>query len=116
MFYTAKKIDEVFTVSEFLARQPKESAQSKTPQDKYTPMFSFMGINVTHHTFFSTAFSGAYWVVFGVAGVALLSTLLEYICRTKGNERMADIIEGATKFMFPIAFYLFLYFGIVSVF
>jgi hypothetical protein len=114
MIFSTKK--EVFTVSEFLARQPKESAQSKTPHTNYTPMMGFMGIDIGHKTFFSASFSGAYWLVFGVAAVALLSTLLEYICRVKGRETTADIIATSTKLMFPIAFYLFLYFGIVAVF
>ncbi|MEH7086499.1 hypothetical protein V7139_27795 [Neobacillus drentensis] len=104
-------------MSEFLARQPKETPQSKTPHKFIIPAFSFMGLpNVTHHTFFSASFSGAYLVVFSVAGVALLSTFLEYIYRVKGNDRAADLIETSTKLMFPIAFYIFLYFGIVTVF
>jgi hypothetical protein len=114
MIFAPKK--EVFTVSEFLARQPKVPSQSKTPRKNIIPAFSFMGIDVTHHTFFSTSFAGAYYVVFGVAAVAFLSTLLEYIYRTKGNDRMADIVETSTRLMFPIAFYIFLYFGIVAVF
>ncbi|MDQ1003942.1 hypothetical protein QFZ28_004342 [Neobacillus niacini] len=114
MIFTTKK--EVFTVSEFLARQPKESAQSKTPQQNYTPLMGFMGIDVTHGTFFSPSFSGAYWMVFGVAAVALLSTLLEYLYRRKGKEVTADIIATSTKIMFPIAFYIYLYFGIIAVF
>ncbi|MCM2531716.1 hypothetical protein NDK43_03985 [Neobacillus pocheonensis] len=103
-------------MKEFLARQPKEPTQSKTPQQKYTPMFTFMGINVTHHTFFSAAYSGAYLIVFAVAGFALLSTALEYYYRTKGKENTADAIQTATKVILPLAFYLFLYFGIVAVF
>lgn len=114
MFFTKK--EEVFTVSKFLARQPKVPTHSKTPQQKYTPMFSFMGINATHHTFFSSSFAGAYYVVFGVAGFCLLSTLLEQICRLKGRDNTADNIEKFTKIILPIAFYTFLYFGIVTVF
>ncbi|MEH7548238.1 hypothetical protein [Neobacillus vireti] len=115
MIFTSKK-EEVFSLSEFLARQPKESAQCKTPKHNYTPMMGFMGINVTHHTFFSTAFSGAYWIVFGVAGFCLLSTLLEHICRTKGREDTADNIANFTKLILPVSFYTFLYFGLVSIF
>lgn len=115
MIFTAKK--EVFTLKQFLAGEHKEPVQSKTPLQKYIPMFSFMGLpDVTHHTFFSLSFSGAYWLVLGVAAVAFISTALEYYYRYKGKETTADIIETATKMTFPVAFYIFLYWGIVKTF
>jgi hypothetical protein len=114
MLFAPKK--EVFTLKQFLAGEHKEP-QSKTPLQKYTPMMGFMGLpDITHHTFFSLGFSGAYWVVFGVAAFAFLSTLIEYIYRAKGNDRMGDIVETTTKLILPISFYMFLYFGIVKIF
>lgn len=117
MFFAPKTKKEVFTVKEFLAGERKESVQSETPRKNIIPAFGFMGLpDITHHTFFSLSFSGAYWVVFGVAFVALLSTFLEYYYRSKGNDRVADTIESVTRMTFPVAFYAFLYFGIVKTF
>lgn len=114
MIFTKKK-EESYTIKEFL----RTATHKETISRAHPPLkaYSFMGINITHHSFFSASFvNGAYYMVFAVFGVAMLSVLAEYIYRKNGNEVAADAISAFTKALFPVSFYLFLYFGITSTF
>lgn len=105
---------EVFTVKEFLAGKHKNLVHGKP---SYKPLYGFMGIDFnTHNAFSSYDFNMPYLVVFGVAGVLILSTLIEYTIASNGNPRKAELIESFTKLVMPIAFYGFLFYGIFKVF
>lgn len=112
----AKK-EEVFTIKDFLAGEHKKSNNRKTSLINFNNSFGFMGIDVTHKTFFSpSSFNAPYFLVFTVAGIALFSTFLEYRFRLNGRDHDADNIQSKTNLFFTISFYLFLYFGIIKTF
>ncbi|AND39566.1 hypothetical protein [Cytobacillus oceanisediminis] len=113
MILAAKK-KEVFTVSEFLARQPKEPTQSNTP---HIPLYGYMGLDTTSRSFFSEYdFNTPYYIVFGIAGVLLVSTLIENVFVAHGNPRKAEQVKAFTQFAMPVVFYIFLAVGIFKVF
>lgn len=114
MIFTVKK-KEVFTLKEFLACQPKEPTQSKRPLT--TPLYGYMGLDTTSHSVFSGYdFNSPYYVVFGIAGVLLLSILVENIFIAHGNPRKAEQVKSFTQFVMPIVFYIFLAVGIFRIF
>ncbi|WP_342541062.1 hypothetical protein MHI39_08305 [Heyndrickxia sp. FSL K6-6286] len=114
MLSILNKQKEVYTVKEFLAGKHKNLDHCKP---SYKPLYGFMGIDFnSHHTVSSYDFNMPYFVVFGVAGVLILSTLIEYTIASNGNPRKAETIESITKVIMPIAFYAFLFIGIVKVF
>lgn len=117
MIHTLRKQKiEVFTIKEFLAPQPKDSIR-KAPLINNTLFSGFMGIDIGHKTFFShDLFATPYYVVFAVFAVAMLSTTLEYIYRSRGDERKAEAVETFTRILFPVCFYIFLYFGLILTF
>ncbi|MCM3456555.1 hypothetical protein M3685_21890 [Heyndrickxia oleronia] len=109
-----QKRKEVYTVKEFLAGKHKNLDHCKAP---YKTLYGFMGIDFnTHHTVSSYDFNMPYLVVFGVAGVLILSTLIEYTIASSGNPRKAEMVESITKMIMPIAFYAFLFIGFAKVF
>lgn len=113
MFYLLNK-KEVFTVSEFFARQQKESTHSKAP---LTPLYGYMGLDTNYRSFVSGYdFNTPYYIVFGIAGVLLLSTLIENIYVAHGNPRKAEQVKAFTKLAMPVVFYIFLTIGIFRVF
>lgn len=107
----AKK-KEVFTITEFLARQPKES-DSKRP---LTPVYGFMGLDTTSNSISPMDINMPYIIVFTVTGVLILSTIMQTIFIAHGNPRKAETVESITKFIMPIGFYAFLVYGIFTVF
>jgi hypothetical protein len=109
----SKRKEEAYTVREFMAGKHKES-NCQTSYRKYTPLFSFMGIDITGHSMFSN-FNMPYIVVFGVAGILLISTLIEHTVAAYGNERQAEAIATTTNLILPIAFYVFLLIGIMKI-
>ncbi|KYD04159.1 hypothetical protein B4102_3308 [Heyndrickxia sporothermodurans] len=111
MIFSKKK--EVMSVKDFLACQPKKSHSHSS----YTPLYGFMGLDFNSHKSGNTYdFNMPYLVVFGVAGVLILSTLIEYTVASNGNPRKAEMIESFTKLAMPIVFYGFLFYGIFKVF
>lgn len=107
MFLT-KKI-EVISFKDFMSRSAQ--IQKKIP---HKPMYGLMGVDITGHNMFSN-FNAPYLIVFGAVGIILISTLIEHILISKGYQRQAETLDGFTKLMFPIGFYAFLFYGIVTV-
>ncbi|KAF0822493.1 hypothetical protein V7200_03475 [Cytobacillus firmus] len=113
MILAAKK-KEVFTLKEFLAPQPKDPVHSKTP---HIPLYGYMGLDTTSRSFFSGYdFNTPYYIVFGIAGVLLVSTLIENVFVAHGNPRKAEQVKAFTQFAMPVVFYIFLAVGIFKVF
>lgn len=102
--------NESYSIGEFL-KGPHRKRISSTPK-----VYSFMGLDMTSQSLFgASAFNMPYYLVFGVAGVALASVLLEYILIAHGYERRAEMVESFTKLIMPLAFYGFLVFGMLSI-
>jgi hypothetical protein len=78
--------------------------------------YGILGINVTGESFFNSTFNDPYFVVFGVCGIVLASTITEHLLRTHGLERWADGVDTFTKLAIPMSFYIFLCLGIISTF
>jgi hypothetical protein len=117
MIFAHKK--EVFTLKEFLtAPQPKNIVQSKKPlQNKYAPVYGFMGLDLHSSSLLSPSqFNAPYFIVLGVAGVLLLSTLMQNLFIAHGNTRRGEQVEAITKLVMPVAFYIFLVIGLLNVF
>lgn len=102
-------------MSEFLARQPKETTQSKRPLN--IPLYGYMGLDTNYRSFISGYdFNTPYYIVFGIAGVLLISTLIENIYVAHGNPRKAEQVKSFTQLVMPVVFYIFLTVGIFRVF
>lgn len=102
--------EERYSVSEFLRGTHKTRAIS------HTPVYGIIGLDMTSQSMLSpSSFNTPYWIVFGVAGVVLASTLIEHILIAHGNERRAEMVESFTKIMLPIAFYGFLVIGLIKI-
>lgn len=100
-------------MKEFLAGRHKNLDHCQTSS---ISLYSLMGIDISPNGMFNFHnFNTPYVVVFGVAGVLLISTLIEHFFVVHGNPRMAESVEGLTKLMMPIAFYIFLLIGIFKV-
>jgi len=106
------KIKKVSSIKEFLtADQPKEITRAHPLR-----LYGITGIDITHSDIWGAPFNEPFFVVFGVFAVAIFSIAGEYFFRSTGNEIVADAIAMTTKLLFPMAFYLFLYFGIIHTF
>lgn len=80
---------ESYRVREFLAGHHKQTNNSPRP------LYGILGLDITSHSMFSSSnFNLPYIVVFGVAGVILISTLIENILIAHGNPRQAERVEG----------------------
>lgn len=110
--FILKNKKKVYSIREFLAA-PQQAEITRAHPIK---IYGIAGIDITHSTFFSPHFAEPFFVVFSVFAVAALSIAAEYYFRSTGNEVIADGIDTTMKFLFPTAFYLFLYFGIVKTF
>lgn len=112
MIFTRRK--EVYTVREFMAGKHKNLEHCKTST---LPLYGYMGLDINYNNpFKSYDFNIPYFIVFGVAGVVLISTLIEYTLSSYGNPRKAEMVESFTKVIMPIAFYVFLVIGIFRIF
>lgn len=101
---------ESYSVRDFLAGAHRKQKTS------HTTLYGLAGINITPHGMFSPSnFNAPYMVIFGVAGVILLSTLIEYTLNATGNERYAEMVSGFTGMAMPICFYIFLLIGIFKI-
>jgi len=56
----------------------------------------------------SPAVAGAYALVLGVGGLAVLSHLLEVNFAKTGLDNIAHVVEGFTRFILPVAAYGFM--------
>ena len=110
LWFPQKK--KVYSLREFLAAPQ----QAEIPQAHPKKIYGIAGIDITINTFFSPHFMSPFLVVFGVFTVASLSIVAEYYFRSTGNEVVADGIDTTMKFLFPMAFYLFLFAGIIRTF
>lgn len=109
MFSLINKKIESYSIRDFLAGSHKLEYNSQTP------LYGFMGINITGHSLFSN-FNMPYFIVIGTTGIILFSTLIEHILILNGHGHMADRLNNFMKLMFPICFYSFLIYGIITVF
>jgi hypothetical protein len=78
--------------------------------------FGLLGINVTSESFFNSSCNDPYFMVFGVFGIVLSSTIIEHLLRSHGLDRWADGLDTMTKLAIPLSFYIFLCLGVISIF
>ncbi|MGD6896113.1 hypothetical protein [Bacillus infantis] len=93
-------------------------AGSVTIEEKsLMPLYGFMGLDMHAQSIMPiNSFNAPYTCVFIVAGVAILSTLIEKTLISKGKFSTAERVASITSFLLPVAFYSFLIFGITKVF
>ncbi len=112
MFRTKKK--ETYTITEFLAGNHNAIVKSHTKH--YTPAFSFLGLNITHQSFWSAAGNDALIFVLVVGGIAIVGSLLENYLASKGKTKEAERIANILGIGYPLFTLLFMYFGMIKTF
>jgi hypothetical protein len=92
------------------------SNSTENLKPKQSKLYGVVGINVTGESIINSTFNEPYFLVFGVFGVIILSTIIEQLLRVHGLDRWADSIGTLTQVAIPMSFYLFLCVGILTVF
>ncbi|MED4017015.1 hypothetical protein [Sutcliffiella cohnii] len=108
------KKEETYTITEFLAGNHRAIEKSPT---KYTiPTFSFLGLDITHQSFWASAGNDALIFVLVLGGIAIFGAVYEKYLASKGQTKEAERLANILGIGFPLFAVLFIYFGFIKTF